>query len=71
MTVNHDVAGSSPAGGAREKALAIASAFFNDVFRNRNEIFLAEVKCVSCVKRALFRHFVLEPVIQIGKLLKY
>ena len=29
MTVNHDVAGSSPAGGATEQALAIASAFFS------------------------------------------
>ena len=28
MTVNHDVAGSSPAGGANEKPEAIASGFF-------------------------------------------
>ena len=28
MTVNHDVVGSSPTGGARKKALANASAFF-------------------------------------------
>ena len=30
MTVNHDVAGSSPAGGARKKHLHFASAFFNE-----------------------------------------
>ena len=30
MTVNHDVAGSSPAGGAKKKTLAIASVFFNE-----------------------------------------
>ena len=30
MTVNHDVVGSSPTGGAKKKALAKASAFFNE-----------------------------------------
>ena len=43
LTVNQGVVGSSPTGGAKKKALAFASAFFNDVFRKRN------VMCTSCV----------------------
>ena len=32
MTVNHDVTGSSPVGGAKKKALVLTSAFFIDVY---------------------------------------
>ena len=45
LTVNQGVAGSSPAGGARKKALAKASAFFQ-----RNKSLAGFVKCTSCVK---------------------
>ena len=36
VTVNHDAVGSSPTGGAKKKALASASAFFNDIRSLRN-----------------------------------
>ena len=31
MFINHDVAGSSPAGGARKKDLSIDKSFFNEI----------------------------------------
>ena len=38
--------------GSQKKALAKASAFFNDVFRKRNVMFPTEVMCASRVKCA-------------------
>ena len=53
--VNRVVVSSSLTGAAKKKALAKASAFFNDVFRKRNVMVPSEVMCALRVKCALAR----------------
>ena len=55
MTVNHDVAGSSPAGGANEKPEAIASGFFVGSFcltPINNIMTTIHVLFLGCAKRS-------------------